>query len=188
MPKGIKGFQNGHEVSLETRLKIGEANSSHLFAVCDYCGVQFPAKPSHYIRKKRHFCSQQCYSLFRKGRMPFYEQSAYRGVRKPTESKQIYHRNYCARHKENIAHLKARRYAVEHGAKGSHTKVEWDVLKILFRQRCAICDKKRPLTKDHIIPLSEGGFDDIGNIQPLCRNCNSRKHTRIIGHPVLLLP
>lgn len=187
MPKGIKGFQKGHSVSEETRRKIGKANSSHFFAICDYCGKLFQTRPSHFKRKHRHFCSQTCYSAFRKEILPFHEQASYKGVRKPGETKQVYHRNYCIRHKENMAHLKARRYAREKGATGQHTKVEWESLKITFDNRCAICGKKKPLTKDHIVPLSQGGTDDIENIQPLCRNCNSTKHTLTFGHLVLPL-
>jgi len=179
--KGIKGFQKGHEVSNETRRKIGFANRGIWIKYnCDYCGKENEEKQSHYNKKYRHFCSMKCYSLFRKERLPLTEQHAYKGVRKENESKQVYHRNYCKSHPENISHLKARRYAREKGAEGSHTLLEWQMLKFAHCYRCAICGEKKPLTKDHIIPLSKGGSDYITNIQPLCRNCNSKKHTKII--------
>lgn len=41
---------------------------------CDYCGKESTDKPSHYKRKKRHFCSNKCYSLFRKYKLPTEEQ------------------------------------------------------------------------------------------------------------------
>lgn len=183
MPKGIKGFQPGHETSTETRAKISAALSDNFFAVCDYCGKSFRMRRSHYSKTKRHFCSRQCYSNFRKNSLPFYEQNSYKGVRKDGESKQIYHKNYCTRHPDTIAHLKTRRYAREKGAEGKHTKTEWDNLKKRYNYCCAICGEKKPLTVDHIIPLSKGGSDYIENIQPLCRNCNSKKNNKLDYSP-----
>jgi len=66
------------------------------------------------------------------------------------------------------------------GAKGSHTIKEWEELKRKFKYKCASCGLKKPLTEDHIIPLSRGGTDYIENIQPLCRSCNAIKYTKVI--------
>lgn len=114
------------------------------------------------------------------------EQMAYKGVRKDGESKQVYHRNYCKNNPENISHLKARRYAREKNAEGFHTLKEWQDMKERFNNKCAICFQDKPLTKDHIIPLSKGGSDYITNIQPLCKNCNSKKHNSVYENPKLL--
>jgi hypothetical protein len=61
---------------------------------------------------------------------------------------------------------------------GNHTKQQWEYLKLAFDNKCQICGKKEPeivLTKDHIIAVRLGGTNDISNIQPLCRSCNSKK-------------
>jgi 5-methylcytosine-specific restriction endonuclease McrA len=179
MVKGVKGFQKGHKHSLETKIKIGNANRNQIYFNCEYCGKESSDRPSHYARKKRHFCSIDCYSKFRIELLPFNEQHAYKGIRKEGESKQVYHRNYCKNNPENMAHLKARRYARERNAKGTHSLQQWKELKIKHNNKCAICGLEKSLTKDHIIPLSKGGSDYIENIQPLCRNCNSKKYNKI---------
>ena len=64
---------------------------------------------------------------------------------------------------------------------GSHTDIEWENVKKRFGYVCVGCgvsEKIKILTRDHITPLSKGGTDFISNIQPLCRNCNSRKCNR----------
>lgn len=67
----------------------------------------------------------------------------------------------------------------------SHTYGEWETLKAQYNFTCPCCNKREPeikLTEDHIIPLSKGGGDNIENIQPLCRSCNCKKHTKIIKY------
>lgn len=171
--EAISRAKKGHRLSRATKDKIGDANRRQVYFSCEYCGNQSSDRPSHYKRKKRHFCSTKCYSLFRKEKLSIYEQPAYKGIFQG--DKQVYHRRYVKRAPECISHLKARRYARERNAEGSHTLEEWQILKIKFNYKCAICGGKKPLTKDHIVPLSKGGTDHIQNIQPLCRNCNSRK-------------
>ena len=62
------------------------------------------------------------------------------------------------------------------GVCGSHTQLEWLELQQVCGQSCAYCGVAGvPLTKDHFIPISKGGSDDITNIVPACRSCNSSK-------------
>ena len=47
---------------------------------------------------------------------------------------------------------------------------------------CVKCGEKKPLTIDHIQPISKGGSNITSNIQPLCGRCNSIKGTKIIDY------
>lgn len=68
---------------------------------------------------------------------------------------------------------------------GFHSNNEWETLKAQCNWTCPCCHESEPkiiLTKDHIIPLLRGGSNNIENIQPLCKLCNSKKHTQIIKY------
>lgn len=55
---------------------------------------------------------------------------------------------------------------------------DWPVILEMFGHRCAYClqPSDKPLTVDHIIPLSRGGEHSIENVVPACKSCNSRKY------------
>lgn len=83
--------------------------------------------------------------------------------------------------------IKNRRNRLKRRCNGSHTYEEWEALKAKYNWVCPSCRKKEPdvqLTQDHIVPVSKGGMDDIENIQPLCRSCNSKKHNKTVKYKV----
>lgn len=139
-------------------------------------------KKSHFDRTKRHYCNQKCYLRDRHNNWKPEDYSNWQGGVSNTEA----HRRWKKKNPERMAHLRARRYAQERGAKGSHTLEEWERVKRKYDHKCAYCGKRAKLTKDHIVPLSKGGDDYIANIQPLCRSCNSKKHNHIFDNPELL--
>jgi len=69
------------------------------------------------------------------------------------------------------------------------TDGQWRALLDEYGQRCLACGRSdRPLTRDHIVPLTSGGALTLSNVQPLCSPCNASKKTRIIDYrPVVEL-
>ena len=67
---------------------------------------------------------------------------------------------------------------------GSHTEQEWLELLAQWNWKCFYCaepvqrnssDLQHEATKDHMLPISRGGVDFIGNIVPACLRCNQLK-------------
>lgn len=157
--------------------------------VCHFCGSRF--EPYKYGDGRQKFCSSLCREKSWHKKNP--EQA--KAIRIKTKAKnrdklREYGRKYYAEHKEEMRIKllawrranKARvvqqvldRNAKRRGNGGSHTLQEWRDLQEKYGHRCAFCKRETDLTRDHIVPVSKGGTDDISNIQPLCRPCNSRK-------------
>lgn len=81
--------------------------------------------------------------------------------RQANPGKSLVHRhNYLAR-KANAA--------------GTHTLEQFRALVEYYGGKCLCCGEVRPFTVDHVVALSNGGTNDISNIQPLCGPCNYSK-------------
>jgi len=130
-----------------------------VFISCHQCSGVFRICKARL--KTAKYCSRACHS---------------KAMEKTLREKQI---------TKNIS--RENRRARELGAEGSHTTTEWETLKMGYGYMCLCCKRCEPeisLTEDHIIPLVKGGNNYISNIQPLCGDCNTRKHTKIIDYRI----
>jgi len=65
---------------------------------------------------------------------------------------------------------------------GTHTAEQWADLLALTGWACLCCGARDRITKDHIIPVCDGGSDAIDNLQPLCQPCNSSKGATVADY------
>lgn len=56
---------------------------------------------------------------------------------------------------------------------------EWSRTRLHWKGRCAYCGKKpEVLYREHMMPVSRGGGDELENIVPACFRCNASKATK----------
>lgn len=84
----------------------------------------------------------------------------------------------CAYRRRIIRTVKrnSRRKALRRGALGpTHTEKDWERLLSRHGGMCAYCKSRPAEHRDHVVPISRGGADSIGNILPACATCNLTK-------------
>lgn len=80
-------------------------------------------------------------------------------------------------------HHSLRHRARKLGATGTHTKEQFRALCEASGWACSYCSRpltRKTATEDHIVPLIKGGGNDIANIAPSCRSCNSSKGSKTL--------
>ena len=77
--------------------------------------------------------------------------------------------------RRNMGHVRRARKR----ANGVFVVLEKD-LRRLYSSPCAGCGSREKVTIDHVVPISRGGRHSIGNMQPMCRRCNSSKNDRLM--------
>lgn len=98
------------------------------------------------------------------------------------EKRRIVNRKYRRTPKGKVNGLKR---AYIHRATGEHllgelTPDDWQSILAQYEYRCAYCGEEKPLTQDHVIPISRNGRHDKDNVVPACRSCNSSKKERLL--------
>jgi 5-methylcytosine-specific restriction endonuclease McrA len=98
------------------------------------------------------------------------------------------HRNYAKNNPEKVRQTKANYRKNNPEAVQKHhmtrraRKAQNGVFEVskkelhkLMNSPCVACGSTERITIDHIIPIARGGAHSIGNLQPLCKSCNSSK-------------
>lgn len=92
-----------------------------------------------------------------------------------------YMRKWRTTNPESYRAHKTRDHQRRRAAGPLFTTKEWRDLVAKYDYTCLCCGRREPdirLSADHVIPVTKGGSNEIGNIQPLCKSCNSKKRTR----------
>lgn len=148
---------------------------------------EHPERVAHYNKKRRSDPVKRAENLER----------ARQHYQKNAARLREYRRKYYQEHKPEIAvylteyrrkHLSrilaynaVYSYRTKH-AGGKFTKGEFTDMCKFFEDKCLCCGKVVKLEADHVIPIVQGGTNDISNIQPLCRSCNASKSDKAIDY------
>ncbi len=186
----------GQKRSKETKEKISKALKGHKHSLETLAKLR---KPRSEEGRRNISKAMMGKTPWNKGKTGIYSQETIDKIRKanlgkiPSEQTRLKQRQSMIKHFKSLnpdyqppknlegihdrKHEKVRRDRIRKNG-GTHTKAQWESLKDAYNYRCPMCSRIEPeisLTKDHIISLRNGGSDDIANIQPLCRSCNSKK-------------
>lgn len=86
---------------------------------------------------------------------------------------------YWAANPEKLRAKTAKRRALKRQS-GVYTITDKDVRR-LYASPCWVCGSTNDIHADHRIPLSKGGRHSIGNLDPLCADCNLSKHDKLLA-------
>lgn len=100
------------------------------------------------------------------------------------EKRVAYQKRYKAENPENTLIWSNNRRSRKKNAAGECSTQDWADRLEEFGYSCAYCLKPESevgkMTVDHMTPLSRGGSNDVDNLVPCCRSCNSSKNDKTL--------
>lgn len=171
-----------------TQRKYVEANKEHYRELKRAHQKAHPEKYDEALRKYRETHREEINTVSRERRqqnLEHHREIGRKSREKHAEERNTYQREYSKANRDRLTLYTNARRARKLEAEGSHTEEEWQELKAFYDFKCLCCGQREPdikLTRDHIIPLTQGGSDSIDNVQPLCARCNSKKSNKHIDY------
>lgn len=148
---------------------------------CKVCTKQLHHET--YLRNKEKICEQS--KLWRINNRERYNVNSRKRKKKyrlaHPERKGEWIKNHPHKTKEYTQVRRARLF----GNGNKITSEEWKTLLDFYGHKCLCCgktEKEVTITLDHVVPISKGGLNIIGNAQPLCLSCNSKKNVKTIDY------
>ena len=172
----------------ETARKYVEANKEHIRELKRKHQAENPEKYDEAERKYLETHREEVNAKARERRqqdLEHYREIGRNSYDRHAEERRKYSLEYYKLHPEKSVAANNRRRALKYASESTHTEEEWLELKALYNFKCLRCGAQEPdikLTRDHVIPLTQGGSDSIDNVQPLCVRCNSKKNNKHIDY------
>ena len=151
--------------------EVCRRNAGSVVMACEVCGKEFPFKASHAAKGEGRYCSMKCRTI------GYDRRGILKGVNAP---------RYIDGMSQTLEYDRMKshnRRVLKMGNGGKYTIQEWVELCNKYGNKCLSCGRSDVLlTVDHVIPVVLGGSNDISNLQPLCKSCNSKKNKRVIDY------
>ena len=151
------------------RIRKAKAAGPKFERLCGQCGATIGTDR----RRDAKFCSRKCIYDYRTANV---DRTEYRQATQKQRSE--YTRQW--RKKNPISTRLSAYRRIYRESTGSITERDWQRALNRANGCCSYCGEKSKLTLDHVVPLSRGGTNTIGNVVPACQSCNSSKHARLL--------
>lgn len=149
----------------------------YVFKRCNKCGRWLVASSTNFYKRKngKYGLRARCKKCDNKRNKKYYDKN------KEAEAERSKKYRETLQGQVTVFNIAIRRRAKEQNQGSGITKEQWLEMMNFFNWECAYSGEK--LTKktrsiDHIIPLNNGGENEIWNCVPMDRSLNSSKHDK----------